>query len=202
MRVFAIAICSIMPAAAVAAPGDCLSIASDLDRLACYDKEMGRAPTVTPVPVSSGAWSVNEGASKLTDQKTIVAALESDEVVNCGWNRGDKIRLILRCSEGKTVAYFNTGCHMTASQYNDYGVIEYRIDAEKAKKVNGDASTDNRALGLWSGSQAIPFIRSLIGKAKLVVRMTPYGESPFTATFSISGADEATKKLREVCNWK
>lgn len=201
MRALAIATLCVIPAAAVAAPSDCLPLATDLDRLACYDKELGRTPTVTTT-ATPGAWRVTESTSKMTDQKTVVAALDSDEIINCGWNRGDKISLIIRCSEGKTVAYFSTGCHMVSSQFNDYGDIYYRVDTGKAQKMRGDVSTDNKALGLWNGSQSIPFLKQFLGKSKLVVQMTPYSENPFTATFNISGSEEATKGLRETCKWK
>ena len=90
---------------------------------------------------------------------------------------------------------------MTSSQYDRYGDIEYRVDQEKSHTVNGNASTDNRALGLWSGGKAIPLIKQLLGKSKLTVRMMPYGESAFTASFNISGLDTVIEPLRQACKW-
>jgi len=90
---------------------------------------------------------------------------------------------------------------MTSGAYSSYGDIDYRVDTEKAKKVSGSASTDNKALGLWGGGKSIPVIKQMIGKEKIVVRMTPYSESPFTATFNIAGLAEAVKPLREECRW-
>jgi type VI secretion system protein VasI len=197
MRSLLIIATVIMAGVGPAMAADCLKIDNDLDRLACYDREAGRTPSASTLPQSAGKWVVRRETSKLTDQPTVVMSIDSDEVVDCGWNRGQKIGLVLRCMENKTVLYFSTGCHMTASQYNDYGNITYRLDDEKARTVSGDASTDNRALGLWNGGKSIPVIKQMYGRKQMIVRMTPYSESPFTATFDISGAEEASKPLRE-----
>ncbi|MFK4823175.1 type VI secretion system-associated protein TagO, partial [Paenochrobactrum sp. BZR 588] len=101
----------------------------------------------------------------------------------------------------KTSLYINTGCHMTSSDYNDYGDVTYRLDSDKARKVGMAESTDNKALGLWSGGKSIPVIKQMLSKDEMVVRMTPYGQSPFTATFKIAGLSDAIKPLREECKW-
>lgn len=198
---FAISVaCIATPTIAAAATSDCIKVTPDLDRLACYDREAGRTPSATEIS-KQGKWYVTHERSKMTDQEDVFARLESDENVNCGWNKGAKIDLAIRCMDGKTSIYFVTGCHMTSSEYSRYGEIEYRIDNEKSQKVSGDASTDNRALGLWSGAKSIPLIKSIAGKSKLLVRMTPYSESSFTATFSIAGSDAVLKAVRQACKW-
>lgn len=179
---------------------ECASIKADLDRLACYDKESGRTPE-TSTTSSLGEWLKEEKVSKLSDRKTVNVYVQSEEVVDCGWNKGEKITLIIRCHENSTALLFITGCHMASSEYNDYGKIEYRVDDEKAKSVSGEASTDNKALGLWSGARSIPVIKQMIGGKQLVARMMPYGQSPFTATFNISGVEDAVKPVRAECGW-
>lgn len=178
----------------------CRTITHDLDRLACYDKASGRTLSLTKSEVV-GAWVKEEETSKLTDDKNIYLYLDSNEGVNCGWNKGEKIKLIVRCMEKKTSLIFSTGCHMTSSSYDDYGKIDFRIDQQKAAKFTGNASTDNKSLGLWSGAKSIPIIKKMIGGSEMVVRMTPYGENPFTATFNVTGLDEAIKPVREQCKW-
>ena len=202
MRTIAFAIMMLASAAAHAAPTDCVKVENDLDRLACYDRDAGRIPKVSTVnPPSGSPWEVDEEISKLTDQKTVILSVKSDDAVNCGWNRGDRITLVVRCMEGKTVLYFSTGCHMTSSEYNNYGHITYRLDDEKAATVNGKASTDSKALGLWNAASSLPVIKRMFGKSKMIVRMMPYGESAFTATFNISKLDETIKPLRQACKW-
>ncbi len=180
---------------------DCAKTENDLDRLSCYDKISGRTPVNTPVKDVAGKWESKITTSKMTDDKNITLFLESEEPINCGWNKGEEIILILRCQEQKTSMYFNTGCHMTSSDYNDYGDVTYRLDNEKARKVEMEESTDNKAIGLWSGGKSIPIIKQMLGKNEMVVRMTPYGQSPFTATFKIAGLAEAIEPLRKECKW-
>jgi len=187
-------------AAGAAEASDCLTIDNDLDRLACYDRESGRTPKLKVLP-SANSWEVREETSKLTDQPTVTLFVRSKEDVDCGWNRGNKITLVVRCLENTTSLYFDTGCHMTSSEYNDFGDITYRLDDEKARTVSGNDSTDHRALGLWSGGRSIPVIKQMFGKSQMIVRMTPYGQSPFTATFDIAGLEQAAQPLREACGW-
>lgn len=182
-------------------PGTCIKINNDLDRLTCYDQEHGRTPKKEPIATPAGKWEILQETSKITDQKTIVLSLPSDDLVNCRWNRGERISLVIRCLESKTVLYFATNCHMTSSEYNNYGNITYRLDSAPAETVSGDASTDNKALGLWRGGSAIPMIKKMFGKSMMIVRMMPYGESPFTASFQISGLEQAIRPLRESCKW-
>ncbi|WP_157018348.1 type VI secretion system-associated protein TagO [Mesorhizobium xinjiangense] len=57
------------------------------------------------------------------------------------------------------------------------------------------------ALGLWNGSRSIPVIKQMLGKSRMIVRMTPYNENPFTATFDITGLENEIAPLRDACQW-
>lgn len=190
----------LLPHSAHASENNCVRIQNDLDRLACYDKAAGRTPRVERIAASAGVWEVHKATSKLTDQTNVSLWVDSDEPVDCRWRRGTKISLVVKCAEDKTTLYFATGCHMTDSRHNNYGNITYRLDKEKAQTVQGTASTNSRALGLWGGG-AIQLAKKMFGKSQMVVRMTPYGQSPFIATFKIAGLEQAIKPLRAACNW-
>ena len=104
--------------------------------------------------------------------------------------------------ENTTVMYFATpDCHMTSSDYSSYGDVTYRIDDQKARTVEFEASGNNRSLGLWSGGRAIPEIKRLFGGETMIARMTPYSQNPFTATFNITGLEETIEPLRKACHW-
>jgi len=64
-----------------------------------------------------------------------------------------------------------------------------------------DESTDNKALGLWSGGESIPVIKKMFGKKQLIARMTPFSESPITVEMDITGLDAAIEPLRTACGW-
>ena len=179
----------------------CRSMKSDLDRLACYDKASGRTPVITESKAAKGIWKVQVEKSEMTDQTNVYLQVESEKAVNCGWNKNQPIALIIRCRENRTSMIINTGCHMTSSRYNDYGHVSYRIDKRKSRKVSMEESTNNRSLGLWSGRRSIPVIKTLMGASQMIVRMTPYGENPFTAKFNIAGLEQTIRPLRDACRW-
>jgi type VI secretion system protein VasI len=179
----------------------CIAIKNDLDRLACYDAQSGRTPKVTISPATSGKWQVQTETSKINDRTNVYLSVESEESVDCGWNRGDRIRLHIYCRDNTTSLVLQTGCHMTSSKYNDYGTVDFRIDKEKARRLDMSESTNNRSLGLWSGGSSIPVIKAMLGKSTVVVRATPYGENPFTASFDIRGLNQAIPPVRKHCGW-
>ncbi|HHD81926.1 MAG TPA: hypothetical protein ENK94_01905, partial [Campylobacterales bacterium] len=49
--------------------------------------------------------------------------------------------------------------------------------------------------------KSIGFTKDLIKHDKLLVQLTPYGDSPVMTTFDIGGLEEAIKPLRKACNW-
>lgn len=179
----------------------CGEISSDLDRLACYDKVSGRTPAAQ-FQSPAGKWGVRVDKSQFKDTTDVFMSIASDDPINCGRITGPAYaKLYLRCHENTTAIYISTQCHLTSSRYNDYGKVEVRIDDAPSRIISMDSSTSNDSLGLWSGGQAIPLIKSMIGKDIMLTRFTPYGESPVTARFQISGLEEAIKPLRESCGW-
>lgn len=79
--------------------------------------------------------------------------------------------------------------------------MTYRIDLQKASTKSFSISTDHKALGFFSGGQSIPFIKSLFGTTKLLIRVTLYGKNPAEVTFDVSGLEQAIEPLRKACNW-
>ncbi len=118
---------------ALAAGEQCIKIETDLDRLACYDKELGRTPVTTSGPSNEGEWELIQQKSQMTDETDVALSIQSQEIINCGWNNGAKVSMLIRCKEGRTSLYIATGCHMASSDYDDYGKIEYRLDADRAR---------------------------------------------------------------------
>lgn len=186
---------------------ECHKVESSLERLDCYDKNTGRQNAPVKVPdslrekLAKGLWSVEISKSKLTDEETVVLSLPSINFVSCKWKEDAPVALVLRCQENTTVAYFSTQCHMASGEYSTWGRVEWRVDDQKPIKSNMDQSTDNSALGLWSGGRSIPFIKRLLNGKHLVARMTPYGDNAITPEFNISGLENAINPLRKACHW-
>lgn len=184
---------------------DCIEIDDDASRLACYDKSLGRQQAtatendIEDIEADTGNWDVRIDTSQMTDETNVFVSLSSNDIAYCSWG-SEPVRLLLRCLENTTAAMFITSCHVT-SGHGGYGRITYRVDDRKPVMRSFEASTDNRALGLWSYRRARPFIDQLMGGNRLIMRFTPYSESPREVEFDISGIDEAIKPLRETCGW-
>lgn len=185
--------------------------ASDQIRLACYDKATGfsgapvleksdaDAKPVEKPPVVKGDWQVSTLVSDLDDSTNVYLKLTSEDEIAGRFSGSGPMVIHIQCRENKTLLYiYFNGLHMSDYQY---GTVTYRLDSQKAQKKKMQESTDHSALGLWNGGASIPFVKAMFGHEKLLVQATPYSESAVTATFSISGLEDAIKPLRTSCNW-
>ncbi|WP_374381395.1 type VI secretion system-associated protein TagO [Dongia sp.] len=178
-------------------PDACAQIEDDKNRLECFDL-LFRKSRVDKATTS--AWRVKEDTSKIDDSTNVFVAVDSTEEIGNRFGQRGFASLVLVCRENETNVYFYfAGEHMASIQ--GYGDVTFRIDKQKAKTRHFEESTDNEALGLWSGSAAIPFIKELFTGNSLYVRATPFSESSLQVEFPIAGADAATKSLRSACKW-
>jgi len=136
----------------------------------------------------------------MTDQTNVYLTVTSDTPVHCTWG-GGTLTLTARCFENTTSLIISGDCHMTSSPYHDWGHVTYRLDDASPATWRMDAATNNRALGLWSGGQAIPQIRRMLGADTLRVRVRPYGQNAVETTFNIEGLDDLIGPLRRACHW-
>ncbi len=149
---------------------------------------------------SPGKWVVSEDKSAFDDSRTVVLSLESEQPIRGQFGPPGPAILYLRCMENTTVAYLWLN-DLFLSDLQGYGVVDYRIDDRKAATIRTEGSTDNKALGLWSGSRSIPFIKEILDGQRIAFRATPFNESPVEFTFDLTGFDMAVKPLREACAW-
>lgn len=179
------------------AADDCSSLTEDSKRLECYDMKFRPASTTT----QASNWEIREAVSKIDDSKTVVLHTTSKETVSKQYGGRDTADLYIRCSEGKTSLYFVLAGNFLADT-EDYGQVTYRVDNKKARTYSFSSSTDNKALGQWSGQYAVPVVKHLLDAQQVIVRITPYNESPVTVTFPVSGLRQAIVPLQAACKWK
>jgi len=178
-------------------PEACAAMPDAGERLLCYDGIFREK--VSP-STSTGKWKLTTAKSQIDDTETNTLTLESEESIPGRFGGREHATLIIRCQENVTAAYFIMGGHFLAD-IEGHDKVTYRVDDQRAVTEAFATSTDNMALGKWSGGSAIPFIKKLGGGRQLVIRVTPYNESPKTATFNISGIDDALQPVRKGCNW-
>lgn len=184
---------------------DCTQLTDAVARLNCFDRAYGadepspEGPPEVP-PDDMGKWAIETEQSPLDDSTGVFLWLESEEDLPGPYGQSGPFLFHLRCFEDTTSAIFYFNDHFMSSIQNS-GRVEYRIDQGEPQTVNMVESTDNEALGLWRGRQAIPWIESLIGAERLIIRATPFNGGTYTATFDIRGLDAAIVPLRETCGW-
>lgn len=185
---------------------DCVSIEDDTDRLNCFDAVfVGTAPDEQQAVVETetedpGKWQKRVDVSVLTDDKNVFLSLASENEIAGRYNSPGNGTLLLRCMENTTSAIFSFNENFM-SDIQGYGQVEYRIDDNALAEISTNTSTDNMALGLWNGGSSIPFIKKLLAGDQLIIRATPYSESPMTLTYDVRGLEVAIGELRESCGW-
>lgn len=162
------------------------------------------APTETVPPPASprdtGRWQVKEDVSAFDDSKSVFMSVNSTTMITGQFGPSGPATLQVRCMENSTSVFIWMNDNFLAD-IQGYGRVEFRIDDRSADAVSMEVSTDNKALGLWSGGRAIPFIQSLFGGETIVFRVTPFNESPIEFSVPIGGLEQAIQPLREACGW-
>ena len=147
-------------------------------------------------------WRSHVSTSKIQDTRDVYLRVDSDTYQQ-RFGRGTAT-LAVRCVENTTAFVINFGEYLgddSSSVYEKWKRVTIRLDDQNPIVKRMDVATNNEAVGLWSGGASIPFIKSMIGKKRMVVRITPYGENTREMTFPIEGLEYFIDPLRESCNW-
>lgn len=176
----------------------CAAKTSDVDRLACFDNiasKFGAEPKVTlPKVEDSGKWRVSTKTSPIDDSKNVYLRLIAEKPVSGKYGRESQPTLLIRCKENKTNLFIPFGFFLGS----DSTRVTTRLDKEKARTSTWSISTDHEAI---FAPRDISFTKKLMQHDRLLVQLTPYGESPVMTEFDVRGLENAVKPLREACNW-
>lgn len=187
----------------------CTLVTDSLQRLLCFDKVFPRgdgaaqdeAATAQPLldepttPTSAyGVWTVEETKSAIDDSPTVVAYLKVDS--GALYDPFPKA-IVLRCMENTTNAYLTTD---TFAIGQDTGTVTLRVDNQPARTERWELATDNRTVGLWTGTKAIPFMREIRGAKKLAFRVEMRDRANLVFD-DVSGLSAVVDRIAEACAW-
>lgn len=152
-------------------------------------------PPVAPLPPRPD-WIVREETSRMDGSATVFMALPADEEIASTYGRRTRPILHLRCRERVTNVFISADWFL-----GDEVPVLYRLDKDKPVQTTWRASTDSKAAGLWNGGQAVPFLKSLLGRETLLIRVTPYRDGAREMSFTLGKLSMSIEPLRKACAW-
>ncbi len=174
----------------------CAAVENSVQRLSCYDTladdhDLSKKTVATPIE-GKGKWSTSTKTDPLNDQSIYVAAL----VAESGQGRfGEQIVMIVRCNKNTTDLYINWESFLGTEE----AIVTHRVGKEKAVRQAWTVSTDHQSS--FYPVSPVSVLKKMATADSFVVSVTPYSESPVTATFDISGAENALTDIRKGCKW-
>ena len=146
-----------------------------------------RAPTPPP---ATGKWVYFENRDPITDELTHIIYTIA---VSGESGFGDQFTLSMACDQSD---FFSVGVQWHSFIDLDSTNVTYRIDSQDAQSSEWISDGDSTYLVGAKGKQ---FVNSVMGGKQLLVRVLPYQGASLTATFDITGIEEAVKPLFEGC---
>lgn len=148
-------------------------------------------PVSRNVPVvENGKCKLRQDKSEIDDTPIVTITCEANE----HYRYNDPARLVVRYKEGRKDIYVNF-CEYLGGDPID---VTFRFDSQTAETTKWSLSTDGRAA--FFPSDISRFVTRLSCSDKLVIRATPYSESPRTYTFDISNFRSLVGPVRHYFN--
>lgn len=199
-----------MPSVALASEdlaAQCHQLSNGIKRLACYDEQTSYgvalpAPEVSKeitaaLPAPDGKqWRLWDEKSALDGRKDVWLSVASENTEGNSIGSPTNATLTLRCMKDRTNVLIGFRRYTTDNQN-----VMYRLDDEGVGKHWMEVMRGGDGIGIWSGTRAIPFIRKMLEKERLVVGYETY-TGPVEFTFDISGIENRIQPLAKACGWK
>jgi len=145
-----------------------------------------------------GLWRVTEEQDPMGEGSTVVLAAQSSEAIVSSFGMSSYPSLVLRCSKGKTEAYFHADTGLKSDWRSKSTPIRIRIDNGSPQPLLAHASSGGDAAFI---ARPIKFIEQLLGVNDLTVELQPYNRQPAAVRIDVRKLDAVLPKLRSACNW-
>lgn len=152
----------------------------------------------TPPPEGAKAlkpqWALrNEGEVKLV-------SAHSQRVHRNLVGHKSRLSLDVYCKDNTTSIRLTFGGNIVAS-FLDTAPLRFTVDDKPPAQYRFSVSSDFKSVGLWTGEEAIPIIKSLLGARTLTVEGAPFFSRPVKAGFQVQGLNSAIQPVRGSCKW-
>lgn len=156
----------------------CTTIASDAERLACFDAAFANPPASAPSEAS--------------------VVFESEQRIPARPSGREPATIEVACEAGVlTVAFSFAGQTMSALG-NDAG-ITWQFDLQAARSRTLPVNAENTAILLDNTRDAVAFIQSLVGATNLTVRVTPVNSRSLSVRYRVDDFVDRVAPVRQAC---
>jgi hypothetical protein len=164
-------------AMAQSAGTQCVGIAGDAERLACFDAAFA-APEADP-----------DGA---------MVVFESEQLIPARPNGREPATIVVACNTGVLSVAFQFAGNTMSALGNDAG-ITWQFDLQAARSRTLPVNDDNTAIVLDNSRDALAFIRSVEGATNLTVRVTPVSSRSLTVRYRLDSFADQVAPIRGAC---
>ena len=167
-------------------------IENSVQRLEAYDavaKKHGLAPHSKVKKEEKGNWRITTDTSPIDDSKSVFCFLDADASVQVGYDT-IKPTLIIRYKEGELDGYITYDTFLGSNTIS----VTLRFGRDSAEQATWGISTNHKSAFIRGDIEH--FVDRLERADSLIVRLTPYSESPVTVSFSPHGIGKVKEAIR------
>ena len=149
-------------------------------------------------------WLINDLEADFAEGANLSVSTSSGQrPLKCSRRSGDGIaRLTIRCSDNTTsLSVYFGGCSLPSIVDGGFAVARYWLDAKEPGSVTLSRQGTDTTFGLWQDREAVPFIKSMFGRARMFIGQLPHDRPPLVAQFQIYGLQKAIEPIRKACKW-
>jgi len=171
----------------------CAAIQNSVERLHAYDTLAAKLGVDKPISTSDGSfgkWKIRTDVSPMDDKKSFYLSLDADTPVRTGYKSGTPT-LLIRYKEREFSCFINYGFFLGTDSIE----VTHRLDQGQPVTREWNISTDHEAVFVPGDEKT--FVGALMKANSIVVRLTPFSESPVTTTFDLRGLKDAMKPIIE-----
>lgn len=194
---------SVLAQDAASLASQCHQLADREQRLACYDEATEYVPSAaepTEITVQEELlgtqWRISQETSSLDDRTDVWLSVRSSNSEPNQIGRPERATLWVRCMRNSTNVFV---------AFNDYTSdnqsVRYRLDDGPLRSIWMVHMQGGEGIGIWSGGQAIPFIKQLFGHSEAVIGYASYSNQSLEFRFDISGLKSRIEPLATSCEW-
>ena len=145
--------------------------------------------------IGKGKWNVSESESQIDDSQNVILSLLAETSVRAGYKSATP-SLFIRCAEKKLSVFINVGMYLGM----DFTRVLVRFDNQRAETNEWSISTDYEAIFAPGKYRYMNYINTLMKYRSMLVKLTPYGESPIQFKFDLRGLRSVISPIKRYCN--